>query len=204
MMSVCSFLCLPKETNQRKGTQGTCPAEGGIPCAPRCCRGFANSANASDSANPLFGSLSGARRRANGSLFSPFVLPRLADGGGKRRGNCLRAKPEFFRVPPSARSKGSPQGQDWLGCLFLVSSFGHAKEEKGNSKKASSLSPEFPEEPKRSSLSPRGRGLGRGGTCRCDAVGNFTHPQPPPVKGGSLKAKFQPDITGSNREIEEK
>jgi hypothetical protein len=79
----------------------------------------------------------------------PFVLPRLADGGGKRRGNCLRAKPEFFRVPPSSRSKGSPQGQDWLGCLFLASSFGHAKEEKENSKKASSLSPEFPDEPKK-------------------------------------------------------
>jgi hypothetical protein len=59
----------------------------------------------------------------------------------------LRAKPEFFRVPPSARSKGSPQGQDWLGCHFLVSSFGHAKEERENSKKASPFSPEFPEEP---------------------------------------------------------
>jgi hypothetical protein len=47
----------------------------------------------------------------------------------------LRAKPEFFRVPPSARSKGSPQGQDWLGCLFLVSSFGHAKEEREERKK---------------------------------------------------------------------
>ena len=136
MKSVCSFLCLPKETNQRKGPRVPGPAEGGIPCAPRCCRGFANSLR-SNSANPLFGSLSGARLRANGRLFSPFVLPRLADGGGKRRGNCLRAKPEFFRVPPPARSKGSPQGQDWLGCLFLVSSFGHAKEEKENSKKAS-------------------------------------------------------------------
>jgi len=79
--------------------------------------------------------------------YSPFVLPRLAGGGGKRRGNCLRAKPEFFRVPPSSRSKGSPQGQDWLGCHFLVSSFGHAKEERENSKKASPFSPEFPEEP---------------------------------------------------------
>jgi len=33
-------------------------------------------------------------------------------------------------VPPSARSEGSLQGQDWLGCRFLVSSFGHAKEER--------------------------------------------------------------------------
>ena len=54
--------------------------------------------------------------------------------GRKRRGNCLRARPEFFRVPPSSRSKGSPQGQDWLGCLFLVSSFGHAKEERKQQK----------------------------------------------------------------------
>jgi hypothetical protein len=50
-------------------------------------------------------------------------------------------------VPPSARSKGSPQGQDWLGCLFLVSSFGHAKEETENSGKASPFSQEFPDEP---------------------------------------------------------
>src|SRR3990167_6781588 len=45
----------------------------------------------------------------------PFVLPRLAGGGGKRRGNCLGANPEFFRAPPPGRSRGSPQGQDWLG-----------------------------------------------------------------------------------------
>ncbi|MBU1545963.1 MAG: hypothetical protein KKE82_04270, partial [Proteobacteria bacterium] len=52
-----------------------------------------------------------------------------------------RAKPEFFRVPPSARSKGSPQGQDWLGCLFLVSSFGHAKEERENRRKVIAIFP---------------------------------------------------------------
>ena len=61
--------------------------------------------------------------------------------GRKRRGNCLRAKPEFFRVPPSLRSKGSPQGQDWLGCLFLVSSFGHAKEERKHSRKVITIFP---------------------------------------------------------------
>jgi hypothetical protein len=141
------FFACPKKRTKERAPCVSCPAAGGIPCAPRCCRGFANSLR-SNSANPPFGSLSGARLRANGIFFlPPFVLPRLADGGGKRRGNCLRAKPEFFRVPPSARSKGSPQGQDWLGCLFLVSSFGHAKEEKENSKKASPLSQEFPDEP---------------------------------------------------------
>jgi hypothetical protein len=34
-----------------------------------------------------------------------------------------------------------------LGCLFLVSSFGQAKEEKENGRKASPLPPEFPKEP---------------------------------------------------------
>jgi hypothetical protein len=67
-------------------------------------------------------------------LSPPFVLPSLTDGGGKRRRKCLRAKPEFFCVPPLSRSEGSPQGQDWLGCPFLVSSFGHAKEERENSR----------------------------------------------------------------------
>ena len=43
--------------------------------------------------------------------------------------------PSPFVLPPSSRSKGSPQGQDWLGCLFLVSSFGHAKEERERSRK---------------------------------------------------------------------
>jgi len=133
---VCSFsLLAQRKRTKRKGTRVICPAEGGMPCAPRCCRGFANSLR-SNSANPLFGSLSGARRRANGNLLPPPICPAAPRRRGrKRRGNCLRAKPEFFRVPPSSRSKGSPQGQDWLGCLFLVSSFGHAKEEREHSRK---------------------------------------------------------------------
>jgi hypothetical protein len=172
MKSVCSFLCLPKETNQRKGTRVSCPAEGGIPgvYAPhgvlldaagalqtRCAQTVQIPFSA---ASPVLGCV------PMGVFSPPFVLPRLADGGGKRRGNCLRAKPEFFRVPPSARSKGSPQGQDWLGCLFLVSSFGHAKEERENSKKASPLSQGFPDEPffmpEGQSLSPRRSEGGRG------------------------------------------
>ena len=117
----CSFLCLPKETNQRKGplcllsrrrrdARSLCPAWG----TPQSCRDVANSLR-SNSANPLFGSLSGARLRANGNFPPPHL-------------SC--------RVPPSARSKGSPQGQDWLGCLFLVFSFGHAKEERAQRRKA--------------------------------------------------------------------
>ena len=99
---------------------------------PRCCRGFANLAFAQTVQIP-FSAASPVLGCVPMEVFSPpFVLPRLADGGGKRRGNCLRAKPEFFRVPLPARSKGSPQGQDWQGCLFLVSSFGHAKEEREN------------------------------------------------------------------------
>ena len=71
-------------------------------------------------------------------LFPPICPAAPRRRGRKRRGNCLRAKPEFFRVPPSARSKGSPQGQDWLGCRFLVSSFGHAKEERKQQQKDAS------------------------------------------------------------------
>jgi hypothetical protein len=143
------FISLLAQRNEpKKGPPGTCPAEGGMPCAPRCCRGFANSAFASNSANPLFGSLSGARLRANGIFPSPICPAAPRRRGRKRRGNCLRAKPEFFRVPPSARSKGSPQGQDWLGCRFLVSSFGHAKEEKMNRRKGLPFPcPEFSDSP---------------------------------------------------------
>ncbi|PKN49733.1 MAG: hypothetical protein CVU58_03110 [Deltaproteobacteria bacterium HGW-Deltaproteobacteria-16] len=43
--------------------------------------------------------------------------------------------PPPFVLPPSARGEESPRGQDWLGCLFLVSSFGHAQEERENSRK---------------------------------------------------------------------
>jgi hypothetical protein len=48
------------------------------------------------------------------------------------------------RVPPSARSKGSLQGQDWLGCLFLLSSFGNAKEERAQRGKVISIFPGIP------------------------------------------------------------
>ena len=148
MKSVCSFLCLPKETNQRKGTLCLLSRlrRDSLRSSklPGCCK-----LAALKQCNLPFRQLFRCSAACQWE-FSPFVLPRLAGGGGKRRGDCLRAKPEFFRVPPSARSKGSPQGQDWLGCLFLVSSFGHAKEEKENSKKVSPLSPEFPDEPKKS------------------------------------------------------
>jgi hypothetical protein len=147
MKSARSFLCLPKETNQRKGTQALVPPQAGFPVLLKAA-GMLQTRCAQTVQPPFSAAFPVLGGVPMGILFPPpFVLPRLVDGGGKRRGNCLRAKPEFFRVPPSARSKGSPQGQDWLGCLFLVSSFGHAKEEKENSPKASSLSPEFPDEP---------------------------------------------------------
>jgi len=133
---------LPKETNkQRSGEEKApcvpCPAVGGIPCAPRCCRGFANLASPQtvqipfSAASPVLGGV------PMGIFPSPFpVCPAaLRRRGRKRRGTCLRAKPEFFRVPSSSRSKGSPQGQDWSRCLFLVSSFGHAKEEREHGRK---------------------------------------------------------------------
>ena len=136
-------------------TRVSCPAEGGMPgvYAPHGVLLDAAGALQTRCAQTVqipFSAASPVLGCVPMEVFSPpFVLPRLADGGGKRRGNCLRAKPEFFRVPLPARSKGSPQGQDWLGCLFLVSSFGHAKEETENSKKGSSFSPEFPDDRKK-------------------------------------------------------
>jgi hypothetical protein len=159
MKSVRSFLCLPKETNQRKGTLCLLSRRGRDSLCSSMLPGLCKLAALKQCKSPFRQPL-----RCSAACqweFSPFVLPRLAGGGGKRRGNCLRAKPEFFRVPPSSRSKGSPQGQDWLGCLFLVSSFGHAKEEReNNSRKASPLSQEFPDEPFLSSIPQPGRGRG--------------------------------------------
>jgi hypothetical protein len=59
---------------------------------------------ASNSANPLFGSLSGARLRANGnfSLPIPHLSCRASQAGAEKTrevsedSDCLRAKPEFF------------------------------------------------------------------------------------------------------------
>jgi len=144
MQSFCSFLCLPKETNQRKGTLCPLSRRRRDALCSSMLPGLCKLGCASNSAKPFFGSLCGARLRANGIF--PFLPPPICPAAPRRRGrkktrevsedsDCLRAKPEFFSVPPSSRSKGSPQGQDWLGCLFLVSSFGHAKEESGNSKK---------------------------------------------------------------------
>src|SRR3990167_7477737 len=68
----CSFLCLPKETNQRKGTRPLVPPTAGCPeFMPRMgyssmLPGVCKLGCASDSANPFFGSLSGARRRDHG------------------------------------------------------------------------------------------------------------------------------------------
>ncbi len=148
-LSVHFFACPKKRTKEKAPcvprrviNPHCCPAVGGSPCAPRCCRGFANLASPQTVGvsatmwlrlpKSLFRQPLRCSAACQWDFSSPphFVLPRLAGEGGKRCGNCLRAKPEFFRVPPSSRSKGSPQGQDWLGCLFLVSSFGHAKEER--------------------------------------------------------------------------
>ena len=124
-----SFLCLPKETNQRKGSRVSCPAEGGMPgvYAPHGVLLDAAGALQTRCAQTVQIPFSAASAVLGGVpmgiLFPPICPAAPRRRGRKRRGNCLRAKPEFFRVPPSTRSKGSPQGQDWLGCLFLVSSF---------------------------------------------------------------------------------
>src|SRR3990167_8674600 len=98
-----------------------------MPCAPQSCRDVANSLR-SNSATSFFGSFSGARLRPMGILFlPPFVLPRLADGGGKRRG-FFGGQSRFFPAPPSREEVGEPRGAGigW-GALFLFLLLGTQK-----------------------------------------------------------------------------
>jgi hypothetical protein len=63
---VCSFLCLPKETNQRKGTLCLLSRRWRDARRSSMLPGLCKLGFASNSAKPFFGSLSGARLRANG------------------------------------------------------------------------------------------------------------------------------------------
>jgi hypothetical protein len=64
----CSFLCLPKETNQRKGTLCLLSRRRRDALRSSMLPGVCKLGFASNSANSFFGSLSGARLRANGIL----------------------------------------------------------------------------------------------------------------------------------------
>jgi hypothetical protein len=66
--SFCSFLCLPKETNQRKGPLCLLSRRRRDTLCSSMLPGLCKLGYASNSAKPFFGSLSGARLRANGIL----------------------------------------------------------------------------------------------------------------------------------------
>ena len=131
---VCSFLCLPKETNKRKGPRVTCPAEGGMPCAPRCCRGFANSLR-SNSAKPFFGSLSGARLRANGRLFSPICPAAPRRRGRKKTRELFEGEARVFPRPALGEKQGKPAGPGLVGVPFSCFFFWARKRRKRAEKK---------------------------------------------------------------------
>ncbi|OGQ88185.1 MAG: hypothetical protein A2512_02475 [Deltaproteobacteria bacterium RIFOXYD12_FULL_56_24] len=59
---------MPKETNQRKGTLCPLSRRGRDALRSSMLPGLCKLGFASNSANPFFGSLSGARRRVNGVL----------------------------------------------------------------------------------------------------------------------------------------
>ena len=84
MKLACSFLCLPKETNQRKGP--LCPLSRRWRDSLRSSKlpGLCKLGFASDSANPLFGSFSGARLRANGIFPLPHLSCRASQTGAEK------------------------------------------------------------------------------------------------------------------------
>ena len=124
MKLICSFLCLPKETNQRKGTRVTGPAVGGMPCAPQSCRDVANSLR-SNSATSLFGSFSGARLRANGSFLLPLpICPAVPRRRGRKKTRELsEGEARVFPRPAPGEKQGKPAGPGLAGvpfsCFFL-------------------------------------------------------------------------------------
>jgi hypothetical protein len=90
-MKLCLFISLLAQRNEPKkghpvslvppkaGCPEFMPRMGYSSMLPGLCKlGFA-----SNSANPLFGSLCGARLRANGIFLSPFVLPPSQTGAEK-------------------------------------------------------------------------------------------------------------------------
>ena len=100
----CSFLCLPKETNQRKAPCVSCPAIGGRP--------------------GVYAPHGGVLLDAAGALQTRFAQTvQIPFSAASPVLGCVPMGISFFPhfvLPPSSRSKGSPQRQDWLGCLRLL------------------------------------------------------------------------------------
>jgi len=114
------FFACPKKRTKEKAPCVPCPAIGGMPCAPRCCRGFANSLR-SNSANPLFGSLSGARLRANGNSSLPSPI-------------CPAAS------RPRREARGARRARTGWGAFFLFLLLGTQKKKERTAERPSSPS----------------------------------------------------------------
>jgi len=151
MKSVCSFLCLPKETNQRKCTRVTCPAVGGMPCAPRCCRGFANSAAPQtvqipfSAASPVLGCVP-----MGFSLLSPICPAAPRRRGRTKARELFEGKARVFPRPALVEKQGKPAGPGLAGVPFSCFFFWARKRRKeATAEKLSFPSPEFRMNPKK-------------------------------------------------------
>jgi hypothetical protein len=141
------FACPKKRTKERaprhlsrrwRDTRSLCPAWG----TPRCCRGFANSLR-SDSANPLFGSLSGARLRANGNSLPPPICPAAPRRRGRKKTRELsEGEARVFPRPALVEKQGKPAGPGLAGVPFSCFFFWARKRRKREPRKGHRHPPE--------------------------------------------------------------
>ena len=127
MESVCSFLCLPKETNQRKGTQALVPPKAGFPVLLDAAGALQTRCAQTEqipfpAASPVLGCV------PMGFSFPPFVLPRLADVAEKtrevseatqwRRLRLFEGEARVFPRPALGEKQGKPAGPGLAGVPF--------------------------------------------------------------------------------------
>ena len=96
MKSVCSFLCLPKETNQRKGTLCLLSRRRRDSLCSSMLPGLCKLA-ALRQCKSLFGSLSGARLRANGIF--PHLSCRASQTGAEKTRELFEGEARVFPRP---------------------------------------------------------------------------------------------------------
>jgi hypothetical protein len=114
------FISLLAQRNEpKKGPPGTCPAEGGIPCAPRCCRGFANSASPQTVQSPF----SAASPVLGGVPMGFFFLPPFCPAAPRRRGRkktreLFEGEARVFPRPAPGEKQGKPAGPGLAGVPF--------------------------------------------------------------------------------------
>jgi hypothetical protein len=98
----------------------------------------------SDSANPLFGSLSGARLRANGSLFSPICPAAPRRRGRKKTRELFEGEARVFPRPAPGEKQGKPAGPGLAGVPFSCFFFWARKRRKRKQQKGLATFPGIP------------------------------------------------------------